>query len=138
MAKGGGKSSASSGTRKKHARRAAGPAPEEPLPKERKLKTKEKGKKKEPRQKVFIPPVKPAPIQPDPLETMGLSRRLPPDLLVVLRSLAKKAPVTKIRALEELQSGWIDKCQLEKEGEDNLLVYTLVDMLPVWVRRTQI
>jgi hypothetical protein len=138
MAKGGGKSSASSGTRKKHARRAAGPAPEEPLPKEKKLKTKEKGKKKEPRQKVFIPPVKPAPIQPDPLETMGLSRRLPPDLLVVLRSLAKKAPVTKIRALEELQSGWIDKCQLEKEGEDNLLVYTLVDMLPVWVRRTQI
>lgn len=133
MPKATGKSSASSGTRKKHARKAAGPnQPEEPLPREKKSK-KEKGKNKEPRQKAYIPPVKPAPIQPDPLDTTGLAHRLPPDLLVVLRSFNKKAPVTKVRALEELQSSWVDKCQ--KEGDDGPLVYTLADMLPVWVRR---
>ncbi|KAG6830417.1 hypothetical protein H0H93_014034, partial [Arthromyces matolae] len=88
-------------------------------------------KKKEPRVKVYIPPVKPAPVQPDPLETTGLAHRLPPELLIVLRSFNKKAQVTKIRALEELQSGWIDKCK--KEGEDGVLAYVLVDMLPVWL-----
>lgn len=124
-----GKSSASSGTRKKHARRAAGPADEQMLP----LPNEKKGKKskKEPKQKIFIPPVKPPPIQRDPLETTGLAHRLPPDLLVVLRSFGKKATVTKARALEELQSGWVDKCP--KNDEVHELVYILVDMLPVWV-----
>ncbi|KAG5641970.1 hypothetical protein DXG03_003844 [Asterophora parasitica] len=129
----GGKSSASSGTRKKHAKKAAGPSQEEePIPKDNKLTKKQRGqKRKEPRVKVFIPPVKPAPVQPDPLETTGLVHSLPPELLVVLRSFNKKAQVTKIRALEELQSGWIERCK--KEGEDGALVCVLVDMIPVWL-----
>lgn len=133
MAKGG-KSSASSGTRKKHAKRAAvasGVIPEEPLPKEKKLKKKDKANKKEPRQKMYIPPVKPRPAQPDPLETSGLAHTLPPDLLVVLRSFSKKATVTKTRALEDLQASWVEKAL--QEGEDGVLVYTLSEMLPVWV-----
>lgn len=137
MAKGG-KSSATSATRKKHAKKAAATYPQEeqtpPLPpKDKKLTKQQRAqKKKEPRVKVYIPPVKPTPVQPDPLETTGLVHRLPPELLIVLRSFNKKAQVTKIRALEELQSAWIDKCR--KEGEDGALVYVLVDMLPVWVR----
>lgn len=132
MPKAGGKSSASSGTRKKHAKKAAGGTQlEEPLPKEKRSK-KEKGSRKEPRPKVYIPPVKPQPAQPDPLETTGLAHTLPSDLLVVLRSLSKKAQITKIRALEDLQVGWVDKCQ--QEGEDGTLVYNLIDMVPVWVR----
>lgn len=131
MAKGHGKSSATSATKKKHAKRHAGPV-DEPTPKEKKPKGKDRGKKKEPKPKIFIAPIKPAPIQPDPLETTGLAHKLPADLLVVLRSFNKKAQPTKIRALEELQSAWVDKCQ--KESEDGPLVYTLVEMLPVWVR----
>src|SRR5882762_10074723 len=134
MAKG--KSSASSGTRKKYARKAAGSAPaSEPIPKEKKPKGKDKGKNKEPRQKIYIPPVKPAPIQPDPLDTTGLAHQLPPELLVVLRLFGKKDAVTKRRALEELQSGWVDRSR--KGGDDNPIVSTLVTMLPVWVRHTE-
>jgi hypothetical protein len=134
MAKG--KSSASAGTRKKHARKAAGPSqPPEAIPKEKKPKGKDKGKIKEPRQKIYIPPVKPAPIQPDPLDTMGLARQLPPELLVVLRLFGKKDAVTKRRALEELQSGWVDESR--KEGDDSPIVSTLVTMLPVWVRQIE-
>ena len=80
---------------------------------------------------MYIPPVKPAPVQPDPLETTGLARTLPADLLVVLRNISKKAQVTKIRALEELQTGWVEKCINDKE-EDSL-ASKLVEMLPVWV-----
>ncbi|KAG6877121.1 hypothetical protein C0993_010124 [Termitomyces sp. T159_Od127] len=131
-----GKSSATSATRKKHAKKAAAAYPQEeqtlPPPKDKKLTKQQRAqKKKEPRVKVYIPPVKPAPVQPDPLETTGLAHRLPPELLIVLRSFNKKAQVTKIRALEELQSAWIDKCK--KEGEDGTLVYVLIDMLPVWL-----
>ena len=138
MAKGGkSASSASSGTRKKHARKAAGSMqPEEPYEKQKKVKSKEKGKNKEPRQKIYIPPVKPPPIQPDPLDTTGLALLLPPDLLVVLRKLGKKNTVTKISSLEELQSGWVDK--YKKKDEDTSLVSTLLLMLPVWVRLPQV
>ena len=133
MAKGHGKSSATSATKKKHAKKHAGPVTvDEPILKEKKPKGKDRGKKKEPKPKIFIAPIKPAPIQPDPLETTGLAHKLPADLLVVLRSFNKKAQPTKIRGLEELQSAWVDKCQ--KESEDGPLVYTLVEMLPVWVR----
>lgn len=139
MAKGNTKSSATSGTRKKHAKRAAGPAQvaddSGPIQKEKKATKKERGQKKnvkEPRVKVYIPPVKPAPVQPDPLETTGLMHKLPPELLIVLRNLSKRAQVTKVRALEELQAGWVEKCI--GEGEDGVVVYVLVDMLPVWVR----
>ena len=53
-------------------------------------------------------------------------------MLIVLRSFNKKAEVTKIRALEELQTGWVDKAL--RDREDEVLEYTLVEMLPVWVR----
>ncbi|KDR72553.1 hypothetical protein GALMADRAFT_752797 [Galerina marginata CBS 339.88] len=130
MVKGNPKSSATSGTRKKHLKKHA-PA-DEPPPKDKKPKGKvERGKKKEPRVKMYIPPVKPAPVVPDPLETTGLAHTLPADLLVVLRNISKKAQVTKTRALEELQAAWVNQCL--KEGRDSLLVYTLVEMLPVWL-----
>jgi hypothetical protein len=129
MVKGNPKASASSGTRKKHARRAAtqNQSDDPELPK---AKGKEKGKK-EPRQKMYIPPVKPVPPQPDPLDTSGLAHSLPPELLVALRSLGKKAEVTKIRALEDLQLSWVDQY---KDGERESIAYALAEMLPVWVR----
>jgi len=132
MVKGNPKSSTSSATRKKHAAKKTATPDEPPPPTQKRPKTKADRKlsKKEPRVKMYIPPVKPAPVQPDPLETTGLARTLPADLLVVLRNISKKAQVTKIRALEELQTGWVEKCIKDKEG---LLAYRLVEMLPVWV-----
>ncbi|KAF8650294.1 hypothetical protein AX16_005322 [Volvariella volvacea WC 439] len=149
------KSSASSGTRKKHAKRAAAAAaiasglspsdfdPKDPKSnagKNKKDKSKGgKGNMKEPRQKIYIPPVKPQPVQPDPLESTGLWRKLPPDLLVVLRSFGKKAYVTKIKALEDLMGEWVERCLKAKEAGDDEEDYemqtvanTLVEMLPVW------
>ncbi|KAI0646534.1 hypothetical protein C8Q79DRAFT_910042 [Trametes meyenii] len=128
------KSSASAATRKKHARKAAathGGAEEFQEPKEKKPKGKDKKNKKEPRKKVYIPPVKPAPVQPDPLDTLGLAQKLPPELLVVLRLLSKKDATTKRRALEELQTTWVSKAR--HGGEDDYLVYTLHDIIPVWL-----
>ena len=129
MAKG--KSSASSGTRKKHARKAAAAhgIPEEvSFPKEKKPK-KEKGAKKgkEPRKKVYIPPSKPAP-HPDPLDTLGIAQRIPPELQIVLRKLAKKDSTTKRRALEDLQADW-----MEKAHANEVICQALVESLPVWV-----
>ena len=134
MAKG--KSSASSATRKKHARKAAvahGLAEEIPIQKEKKPKGKEKGSKKnkEPRKKVYIPPSKPAPVQPDPLDTLGLAQELPPDLFVVLRKLAKKDSITKRRALEDLQTDWVEKAK--SEDDESPIVKALVAAVPVWV-----
>ncbi|KAH7921570.1 hypothetical protein BV22DRAFT_1096259 [Leucogyrophana mollusca] len=136
MAKGQ-KSSATSGTRKKNARKAgAGNPPPEIIPKEKKPKGKNKGQNKEPKKKVYILPVKPAPIQPDPLDTTGLVHHLPPELVIVLRSLGKKDPVTKAKALEELQSKWVDEST--KQGGDSLLSEVLVAMLPVWLHRAPV
>ncbi|KAF8899801.1 hypothetical protein CPB84DRAFT_1780009 [Gymnopilus junonius] len=130
MVKGNPKSSASSATRKKHLKKHA--KDDEPPQNQKKPKVKgERGKKKEPRIKMYIPPVKPAPVQPDPLETTGLAHTLPADLLVVLRNISKKAQVTKTRALEELQAAWVNPCL--KEGEESHMVYILVEMLPVWL-----
>ncbi|KZT28004.1 hypothetical protein NEOLEDRAFT_1059411 [Neolentinus lepideus HHB14362 ss-1] len=122
------KPSATSATKKKHARKTVGPQ-EPTVTREKKEKGKGKGKNKEPRKKVYIPPYKPPP-QPDPLETLGLANRLPPDLLVVLRSLKKKDVVTKAKALEELQSAWIEKAL--KQRDEGVILSTLVLMLPVW------
>ena len=128
MVKGNPKSSATSATRKKHAKKHADSEDSEKIPKGQGGKG---GKKnKEPRVKLYIPPAKPAPLQPDPLETTGLAHSLPADLLVILRNLSKKAQVTKIRALEDLQVMWVDRCLRD---EDQFTVYTLVEMLPVWV-----
>ncbi|KAF7323573.1 Delta-9 fatty acid desaturase protein [Mycena kentingensis (nom. inval.)] len=121
------KSSASSATRKKHARKAAaasGVVEQPPRTREKKGK---KHRSDPPRVKMYVAPVKPTAAVRDPLDTMGLAHRLPPELLVVLRSLGKKAAVTKVRALEELQNGWVDKC-----AEDEAALYTVLDMLPVW------
>ena len=134
-----GKSSATSATRKKHARKAAGAqgAVEDPqVPKEKKPKGKDKKSKKEPRKKVYIPPVKPAPVVPDPLDTLGLAQTLPADLVVVLRLLAKKDATTKRRALEDLQTAWLGRAKKGEEGE--YLVYTLQEIIPVWVRLSSV
>jgi hypothetical protein len=39
--------------------------------------------------------------------------------------------VTKTRALEELQSTWVNQCLAD--GPNSSLLYPLVEMLPVWV-----
>lgn len=129
------KSSATSGTRKKNARKAAVgiPLPEVPVVAKQK---KQKGQKKEPRKKVYIPPSKPAPPQPDPLDTLGIIHRLPPELVIILRSLGKKDPVTKGRALEELQSKWIDESS--RKGDESVECDALVTMLPVWFHRAPV
>ncbi|KAG1837363.1 hypothetical protein DFJ58DRAFT_863015 [Suillus subalutaceus] len=129
------KSSATSGTRKKNARKAAVGVPPLEVPVVAKQK-KQKGQKKEPRKKVYIPPSKPAPPQPDPLDTLGLIHRLPPELVIILRSLGKKDPVTKGRALEELQSKWIDESS--KKGDESMECDALVTMLPVWFHRAPV
>ena len=130
------RSSASSATRKKHARKAAvaaGEVVENPsVPKQKKPRGKEKAKiKAEPRKKVYIPPVRPRAIQPDPLDTLEIAYSISSELLVVLRKLGKKDPVTKIRALEELQSDWVLKTE---ETNDSQLLEEIVTVLPVWVR----
>lgn len=150
MPKASGKSSASSATRKKHQKKAAialgidlevpakpqGSTTTKPKNKDKSGRGKKDGKKAppEPRVKAYIPPVKPARAQPDPLEVGGLARRLPPELVVVLRNVGKKAQVTKIRALEELGSAWIERALVgggREEGVD--VAMSLVEMIPAWV-----
>ncbi|KAH9941137.1 uncharacterized protein BXZ73DRAFT_75106 [Epithele typhae] len=128
-------SSASAATRKKHARKAAaaqGTVEEPQVPKEKKPKGKDKkAAKKEPQKKVYIPPVKPTPAQPDPLDTLGLAQKLPPELSVILRLLAKKDATTKRRALEDLQTAWIARAKRGDEPE--YLLYNLEQTIPVWL-----
>ncbi|KAH9041508.1 hypothetical protein EDB83DRAFT_2409286 [Lactarius deliciosus] len=144
MAKGSSKSSASSATRKKYARKAAGgkdgpPADVSNLPKDKKPKGKDRGKNKEPpRKKAYVPPAKPQPVQQDPIDALGLAQRLPPDLLVVLRGLSKKVTVTKTKALEELRVGWIDPVRRLSDNDDqDADIYARLDALslslPIWV-----
>ena len=97
------KSSASSGTRKKHARKAAGNSGDVPEPQQPKGK-KDKKDKNAPKIKQYIPPSKPTPVRPDPLDAGGIAARIDPDVLVILRRLGKKDAVTKRRALDELTS----------------------------------
>ena len=145
MVKSGTKSSASSATRKKHARKAAatkdGPPTDVPnLPKDKKPKSKDKGRNKEPpRKKAYVIPVKPQPVQQDPIDALGLAQRLPPELLIVLRGLSKKDTVTKTKALEELRTGWIDRVHLLSDNDDqDADVYARLEALtlslPIWVR----
>lgn len=116
-----GKSSASSGTRKKHAaRKAAHDEPSLPLP-SKKPKGK-KGEKLPPKVKQYIPPTRPAPVQIDPLDALGLASQLDQDLVVILRRLGKKDAVTKGKAIEDLRA-WT-----ERNEPENVL-----PMLPVWV-----
>lgn len=130
------KSSASSATRKKHAKKAVaatGEVVDDPsVPKQKKPKGKEKARlKAEPKKKVYNPPVRPRAIQPDPLDTLGIAYSISSELFVVLRKLGKKDAVTKARALEELQSDWILKA---REMNDPQLLEEIITILPVWVR----
>ncbi|PWN31235.1 uncharacterized protein FA14DRAFT_193136 [Meira miltonrushii] len=109
------KSSASSGTRKKQAAKAAKKSGTEPSQQQQKPangalqrgQKKTKGKKGEPKKKVYIPPVKPKQDVIDPLDSMGLASLLPSDLVVLLRKASKKDVITRTRALEGLLE-WIN------------------------------
>ena len=151
MAKGASKSSASSATRSKHTRKAAGknaaPTDAPILSKEKKPKGKDKGKNKEPpRKKAYIPPVKPQPVQQDPIDMLGLAQRLPAELLLVWRGLSKKDVVTKGKALEELRTAWVDRAHIlpndddeDDDGQDAegpARLEALMISLPVWVRES--
>ncbi|KAH8826836.1 hypothetical protein DL96DRAFT_1604472 [Flagelloscypha sp. PMI_526] len=123
MVKGNPKSSSTSGTRKKHARKAAG-APDSKPVQQPKTKTSKKDRKNAPpRVKQYIPPTKPAKAVLDPLDTLGLARILPAELVVCLRMLGKKSGVTREKGLEELKRSWLGS---DKEIE-------LIQMSPVWV-----
>ena len=131
MAKGQ-KSSATSATRKKHAKKAGGAEQQLPLPKEKKKdKGKGKGKGKEPpRPKVYIPPTRPTKARPDPLDAPGFATHIPPDLIISLRSIGKRDAITKRKGLEGLESVWVKQAlDGDPEAEGNLLY-----VLPVWVR----
>ena len=141
MAKGASKSSASSATRKKHARKAVGK--DDPLTDVPNVpKGKDKSKNKEPpRKKAYVPPVKPQAVQQDPIDALGLAQRLPAALLVVWRGLSKKDTVTKSKALEELRAGWIDRMHVlsnddhdNQDIEDLARLEALIVSIPVWVR----
>jgi hypothetical protein len=130
------KSSASSATRKKKAQKAAkrggpdGQSNDTPAsqqqPTQRGQK-KVKGKNKEPKNKVYIPPQKPKQDVIDPLDSLGLASLLPSDLVVLLRKAAKKDVVTRSRALE----GMIEWIQGEAELEDDK-DSSLVLSIPCW------
>jgi hypothetical protein len=127
------KSSASSATRKKKAQKAAKksgpdgelPPPQPPQRGQKKL----KGKNKEPKKKVYIPPQKPKQDIIDPLDSLGLANLLPSDLVVLLRKAAKKDVVTRSRSLEGLIE-WIQDDSDAKEDKDGSLVLSI----PCWVR----
>lgn len=94
------KSSASSATRKKHARKAAGEA--EPSNDQ---KTRTRKDKKAPKVKQYIPPPKYTPQRLDPLDVpqnIDLVRNLPVDVVVLLRNLGKKSVRTREKALQGL------------------------------------
>ena len=109
------------------------------MPKEKKPKDKTgkgKGKKdKEPRVKMYIPPPKPTPVRLDPLDTLGLAKMLPADLLVILRRLAKKDAVTKRKAMDDLLVGWVESAvKCVDADERRLKESSLETAVPVWVR----
>ncbi|KAG9026368.1 hypothetical protein FRB95_008907 [Tulasnella sp. JGI-2019a] len=134
------KSSASSGTRKKHAKRAekdqedsqlAGPV--QPKPKGKKVDRKSlKVEAAQLKKKAYKAPVKPTAPRPDPLDAMGIAAQLPPDLLVVMRRFGKKDTVTKRRALEELLTDWVDKAVAGGEEREDM-VGSIVLIIPVWL-----
>lgn len=53
---------------------------------------------------------------------------------MVLRNVGKKAQVTKIRALEELGSVWVERALVGGGGGENVdVAMSLVEMIPAWV-----
>ncbi|WFD19258.1 hypothetical protein MCAP1_001481 [Malassezia caprae] len=144
-----GKTSATAGTRKKHAAAAAAKRGEsDEATKSRtasQARTDSSGKKlskKERKQlakkKAYKPPPKPPQPPPYPLDSMGLASLLPADLVVLLRKALKKDIVTRVRTLEGLLA-WIQGAPSSSDdgttqpislGERN---DALVLMLPCWV-----
>jgi hypothetical protein len=133
------KSSASSATRKKHARKAAGtqdgddqshtqPHPKGKQPREKGGGKSSKKSKNEPRKKVYIPPTRPTPVRPDPLDNRALAATLPPDLVVLLRGLGKKARETKVRSLEDFGREWVEPARKSAESAE-----VLGQVAGVWV-----
>ncbi|WVF72830.1 hypothetical protein IAT40_007648 [Kwoniella sp. CBS 6097] len=145
------KSSASAGTRKKHAKKAAKahgddpadldslPIPSGQKPQRGQKKLSKAQKKALPKIKQFIPPPKPpAPPIPDPLDGQGLARTLPAELVVVLRRLGKKDDVTRRKGLEELREGWTNEVLKSGGSEDDeldreLKETALLSAIPVWL-----
>ena len=126
------KSSASSATRKKKAQKAAkkdagqdGESGRPTQPPPQRGQKKAKGKDKEPRKKVYIPPTKPKQDTIDPLDALGLAALLPSDLVVLLRKAGKKDVVTRSRALEGILD-WMHASD-EEERDDALVL-----ALPCW------
>lgn len=84
---------------------------------------------------MYIRPSKPVPVRLDPLDSLGLAKVLPPDLLVILRRLSKKDAVTKRKAIEEIRDDWVDYIlRGEDAREGGLRESALVVVMPVWVR----
>nr|KIR46016.1 hypothetical protein I312_04558 [Cryptococcus bacillisporus CA1280] len=145
------KSSASAGTRKKHAAKkthrehgddsdhqpqSGAPQPSKKQRGEKKLSKAQK--RALPKVKQYVPPPKPpAPPILDPLDGQGLARTLPADLVVVLRRLGKKDAVTRRKGLEEFRDGWVkyilnEKPTEEEEAEREVKEIALVAAMPVW------
>jgi len=140
-------SSASAGTRKKNARKAAkggaGDDLDESVPQHTQKTQQGKNKKLSkaqkralPKAKRYVPPPKPpAPPIPNPLDSQGLAGQLPAELVVALRGLGKKDDVTRRKALEELKDVWVagvikgEGDEVEKEVREA----ALVSSTPVWV-----
>lgn len=139
-------SSASAGTRKKNARKAAKGAPGDhdeesapaPVHKTQQGKNKKLSKAQKralPKAKRYVPPPKPpAPPIPNPLDSQGLAGQLPAELVVALRGLGKKDDVTRRKALEEFKDVWIGGFKGEEdEVEKEVKEAALVSSTPVWV-----
>ncbi|WRT68426.1 uncharacterized protein IL334_005402 [Kwoniella shivajii] len=137
------KSSASAGTRKKNARKAAkGEVDLDEIqpksgdrPQRGQKKLSKAQKKALPKLKQYIPPPKPpAPPIPDPLDGLGLARTLPAELVVVLRRLGKKDDVTRRKGLEELRENWVSLMKSEDDDLERELKETaLLSSVPVWL-----
>ncbi|WVO13469.1 hypothetical protein L204_101086 [Cryptococcus depauperatus] len=144
------KSSASAGTRKKHATKKAQkehgddlnhPSQTEPS-QDRKQKDGKKlsraQRKALPKIKQFVPPPKPpAPPILDPLDGQGLARTLPAELVVVLRRLGKKDDITRRKGLDELKYEWVKEVLTPKEKEEDevnreIKEISLLSAIPCW------
>lgn len=142
-------SSASAGTRKKHAKKAAKavgdedehhghgqPSTSSKTQQGKSKKLSKAQKRALPKIKQYIPPPKPpAPPIPNPLDSQGLASQLPADLVVVLRNLGKKDDVTRRKALEELK-GWVTGATPageDDETEREIKESALLTSIPVWV-----
>lgn len=141
------KTSASAGTRKKHAKKAAkhhGDDEDEAIDNIGEARPAQRGQKKTklskaqkralPKAKQYVPPPKaPAPPIPNPLDSQGLAAQLPAELVVVLRGLGKKDDVTRRKALEELKEWTSGAVTGEDEVEKEIKETALLSSVPVWV-----